>query len=93
MPKVSKYSTDLSENYQSDLAKAIGLRLRSQRAVLHLSQEEVRTRLELRGVTVSRSQFSRFEHGEALPNAAEIVILCEVMQLSVTWLLLGNESE
>ncbi len=84
---------DLPEEYAAytrTLAVAIGDRIRQRRRQLHLSQESVRAQMELESVHVSRTQFSRFEMGERLPSAAEIVALVKVLHVSCSWLLVGD---
>ena len=87
---------DLPEEYAVHshmLAVAIGSRIRQRRRKLRLSQEHVRTRMQLENVYVSRTQFSRIETGEILPNAAEIIALATVLQASCAWVLFGSEEE
>ena len=84
---------DLPEEYlihQRALARAIGVRVRVRREELDLTQEQLRARLELEQVYVSRTQYSRIENGEALPDAAELVALRTVLDVSFDWLLLGD---
>lgn len=85
---------DLPAEYITDqqaLARDIGARVRQRREELELTQERLRTRLELERVVISRAEFSRIENGEALPNAAEIVALRAVLGVSFDWLLTGAE--
>ena len=84
---------DLPEGYQNhvrELAEAIGARVRLRREELDLTQELLRARLELAHVFVSRTQFSRIENGDALPNAAEIIALQQILDVPFDWLLLGK---
>lgn len=88
-----KRIADLPEGYQSRLrvlAEAIGGRVRLRREELELTQELLRARLELAHVFVSRTQFSRIENGDALPNAAEIIALQRILDVPFDWLLLGK---
>ena len=85
---------DLPEEYLSSqraLARAIGGRLRLRRDELDLTQEQLRARVELEQVFISRTQYSRLEVGEALPNAAELVALSAALGASLDWLLRGGE--
>lgn len=85
---------DLPEEYlatQHDRARAIGARLRVRRSDLDLTQDQLRARLELDLVFVSRTQYSRIETGDALPNAAELIALRTILDVSFDWLLLGEE--
>lgn len=91
MPKKMR---DLPEEYvvsQRALARAIGARVRLRRAALALTQEHLRARLELERVAISRTQYSRIENGEVLPDAAELVALHAVLGVSFDWLLRGEE--
>ncbi len=85
---------DLPEEYATSqrlLARAIGARLRLRRSELDLTQEHVRVRLELEQVFISRTQYSRIENGDTLPNAAELIALHSILAVSFDWLLLGVE--
>lgn len=84
---------DLPEEYlisQRDLARAIGARVRVRRGELELTQEHLRARMELEQVAISRTQYSRIENGEALPNAAELIALRAILSAPLDWLLLGE---
>ncbi|NJN16479.1 MAG: helix-turn-helix transcriptional regulator [Oscillochloris sp.] len=84
---------DLPAEYQINqraLAQAIGARMRVRRTELALTQEHLRARMELAQVVISRTQYSRIENGESLPNAAELIALREVLGVSFDWLLLGE---
>ena len=85
---------DLPEEYlstQRDLARAIGARVRLRRGELDLTQEQLRARMELEQVFISRTQYSRIENGEALPDAAELIALCAILDVSFDWMLLGQQ--
>jgi transcriptional regulator with XRE-family HTH domain len=85
---------DLPEEYQLSqraVAREIGSRVRVRRAALELTQEHLRARMELERVAISRTQFSRIENGEAIPNAAEIIALHRILGVSYSWLLEGEE--
>jgi transcriptional regulator with XRE-family HTH domain len=87
-----KRMQDLPEEYrtrQEALAQAIGARVRSRRSELDLTQELLRARMELELVAISRTQYSRIENGEVLPNAAELIALRAILDVSFDWLLLG----
>lgn len=84
---------DLPEEYLSSqraLAQAIGARVRLRRNQLDLTQEHLRARMELAQVFISRTQYSRIENGDALPNASELIVLQAVLDVSFDWLLLGE---
>lgn len=85
---------DLPAEYvfnQRAVAQAIGARVRLRRNELALTQELLRTRMELQRVVASRTQYSRIENGEALPNAAELIALRDILDVPFDWLLLGKE--
>lgn len=88
-----KRMQDLPEEYlthQCALARAIGARVRLRRSALALTQEQLRARMELEHVFVSRTQYSRIENGEALPVADELIALHRILGVSLGWLLLGD---
>jgi transcriptional regulator with XRE-family HTH domain len=85
---------DLPAEYaimQRTLARSIGERMRVRRTALALTQELLRARMELEQVYISRTQYSRIENGDVLPNAAELIALRQVLGVSFAWLLLGEE--
>lgn len=90
MPKRMR---DLPEEYdvqRRSLAQAIGARVSARRAALRLTQEHLRARMELEQVAISRTQYSRIENGETLPNAAELKALRVVLGVSYDWLVEGK---
>src|SRR3712207_8835094 len=91
MPKRSEGVPEDYAEQRRALASAIGSRIRARRRQLQLSQDRLRAQLELEHVYMSRAQFSRVESGESLPNAAEIIALVKVLQVSCSWLLFGAE--
>lgn len=93
MPKRMKDLPGEYLNHQRALGRAIGARLRLRRNELALTQEHVRARMELAQVFVSRTQYSRIETGDTLPNAAELIALRAVLGVSFDWLLLGAEEQ
>jgi transcriptional regulator with XRE-family HTH domain len=89
-----KRMQDLPEEYQTTqrmLARAIGARVRLRRETLELTQEQLRAQMELAQVYVSRTQYSRIENGEALPDAAELIVLRRILDVPFDWLLLGED--
>lgn len=91
MPRRTEGLPDEYEAQQRALGSAIGTRIRMRRLQLKLSQEQVRVRMELENVYVSRARFSRIEIGHALLNAAEIIALVNVLQVSCERLLFGQD--
>jgi len=87
---------DLPAEYLSNqraLARAIGARMRLRRSELDLTQEHLRARMELEQVFISRTQYSRIENGDVLPNAAELIALRAILDVPFDWLLLGEKGE
>ncbi len=87
MPKRAKNLTEEYEQYQAELARTIGERIRARRIELGLSQAQLRARLEQERVLVSRTHYSRMERGEYLPNAAVLAALGQVLGVGVEWLI------
>ena len=92
MPKRSEGVPEEYADSRRALGSAIGGRIRTRRRQLDLSQDRLRAQMELENVYISRTQFSRIEAGESLPDAAEIIALVHVLQVSYSWLLLGEEA-
>ena len=46
--------------------------------------------MEEEQIHVTRSQFSRIENGEILPDAGEVMVLVLVLDVSYQWLLEGK---
>jgi transcriptional regulator with XRE-family HTH domain len=93
MPKRMQDLPEESLSNERALARAIGVRVRLRRNVLGLTQEQLRARMELEQVFTSRTQYSRIENGEALPNAAELIALRAILDVPFDWLLLGAGKE
>jgi HTH-type transcriptional regulator, cell division transcriptional repressor len=90
---VSRRKRDIPESYvryKRELGSAIGVRLAERRVQKGLSQDELRARLEMLGVYVSRSQYSCIELGETLLRASEIIALAQALDVSFEWLLQGE---
>jgi transcriptional regulator with XRE-family HTH domain len=89
-----RYRPDVPEEYtefEQALAKAIGVRIRRRRRQLKFTQENVRVKMEVESVHVSRARFSRIEKGDTLPNAAEVLALTVALSVSYSWLITGKE--
>lgn len=93
MPKQSKQIPDYCAEYLAVRAVEIGARVRSRRLELGLTQDVVRTRLELERVCISRSHYSRLENGTRLPNALELEALSTVLKVSLEWFLVSKIGE
>ncbi len=88
-----KRMQDLPEEYlsqQRTRTRAIGARVRVRRSQLELTQEQLRARMEVEQVFVSRTQFSRIENGEAQVSAMELIALQKTLGVTFDWLLLGK---
>jgi transcriptional regulator with XRE-family HTH domain len=46
--------------------------------------------VQLEGINITRSQYSRLEHGLSLPNAAEIIAIASAFEVPYAWLLQGE---
>jgi transcriptional regulator with XRE-family HTH domain len=85
-----KRMQDLPEEYLTSrraLGRAIGAKLRVRRKALHLTQEQLRARLELEQVYISRSEYSRIENGDVLLDVAELIALRSILDVPFDWLL------
>ncbi len=91
MPKRSEGLPAEYEDARRALGSAIGGRIRARRGELQLSQDSLRAQMELENAYVSRTQFSRIESGESLPDAAELIALVKVLHVSCGWLLFAHE--
>ena len=91
MPKRTEGVPEDYVAHRRAIASAIGGRISTRRRQLQLTQERLRAQLELEQVYISRAEFSRIERGEILPDAAEIIALMKVLQVSSNWLLFGEE--
>lgn len=91
MPKQSRGIPKEYIKYNKALAKEIGNRVRERRIELKVSQNDLRGKMQLESVVITRSQFSRVENGERLPSASEVIALAASLKVSCGWLLLGHE--
>lgn len=91
MPKQRQDVPEDFTEYEQILARSIGQRIKQRRKNLNLSQENVRAKMELASVYITRTQFSRIESGKSLPKASEIIALTFALQVPCSWLLLGDE--
>jgi transcriptional regulator with XRE-family HTH domain len=91
MPRRSQNVPETYSAYERTLAHAMGERLRQRRKQLGLLQEQVRDRLNVEQVHISRTQYSRIETGESLLRTSEIIALVGVLECTCAWLLFGEE--
>ena len=59
----------------------IGEALAARRRELGLSQSELAEALTLRGLSVTNQAVSKWEKGATLPNARQLLILCQVLEI------------
>ncbi len=86
--------TDVPQEYrehQRELARQIGSRIRERRLQLGFSQRKLREQMEVNSVSMTKSQLSRVELGELLPDAVEVIALSEALGVTYRWLLEGEE--
>ena len=67
-----------------------GDRIREARLRARLSQSDLCRRLQLAGVIVERDVISRIENGGRFVADFEVVVIADVLEVSVDWLL-GKE--
>jgi transcriptional regulator with XRE-family HTH domain len=75
------------------LAQAIGERIRAKRVMLDITQDQLRARMEFENVFLSRTQYSRIENGEVLPDAAVLLALHHIFEVSLDWIVKGTEPD
>lgn len=90
MPRRSRDVPAEYTDVERALAREIGARVCERRKELGLTQVQIRARVEAEGVHISRTQYSRIELGRSLLNAAEIIALAQVLEVSDRWLLRGQ---
>ena len=59
----------------------IGEVLSARRRELGLSQSELAEALSLRGLSVTNQAVSKWEKGATLPNARQLLVLCQVLEI------------
>lgn len=91
MPKRSQDIPEEYTAYEQELAHAMGARIRLCRDRLGLTQEQVRARMELEQVYISRARYSRVEIGDALLRVSELIALIRALNTSCSWLLFSDE--
>lgn len=91
MPKRSRDLPEICSEFERTLMRQIGLGVQERSRELGLSQMQLRARVEAEGAHISRTQFSRIELGQSQLNAAEIIALVRVLEVSNSWLLRGRD--
>lgn len=66
---------------------AIGMRIQKQRNFLKLTQQEIYDKLD-----VSHNHYSRIENGHAAPSLELLVNICEMLDISIDYVITGNVS-
>lgn len=68
----------------------IGERLRNYRKQNRITQEDLASRLQVRGFICDRTTISKIERGERLVTDYEVLILADALSVNVMWLLTGQ---
>jgi transcriptional regulator with XRE-family HTH domain len=84
-PILAAMATRRPKKKTPSLAAEFGARLRRIRELRGLTQQQLADRLK-----AAKSRISRYESGNALPEAETLVILGEVLEVSIDELLLGR---
>lgn len=71
----------------------IGERLRGYRKQHKITQEDLASRLQVRGFTYDRTTISKIERGERLVTDFEVVALAHSLNVSIEWLLTGHSEK
>ena len=66
---------------------AIGMRIQKQRNFLKLTQQEIYDKVD-----VSHNHYSRIENGHAAPSLELLVNICEILDISIDYVIAGNIS-
>ena len=90
MPKRSQNFSEEYSHHKRSQAQAIGARIAQRRKQLRLTQKDLRMRMKEENIPVSRSQFSRIENGQILPDAGEVIVLALVLDVLYQWLPEGK---
>lgn len=57
-----------------------------------ITQEDLAARLEVRGMNIDRGGVAKIENGHRRVLDSEVVLLAEALNVTVSWLLLGDET-
>ena len=71
----------------------VGERVKQARlqAIPQITQEDLAARLEIQGMRIDRGGVSKIENDDRRVIDSEVVHLAEALNVSVSWLLLGDE--
>lgn len=64
-----------------------GLRVKSARRAMGLSQERLAAKMQMEGITIERDSISRIEIGTRFVADYELMALSKILDVSVSWLL------
>lgn len=73
--------------------RAFGARIRELRRAVHMTQEQVAARLQLRGLDISRSIYSQIECGIHNIRVEELIALKQIFHVSYDAFFLPLEDE
>lgn len=80
--------------YDYDGRKNIcGDRVREARIKQRITQEDLAARLQVAGVNIERNSVSRLETGNRFVSDFELLILSQVLNVNVEWLLSQDETD
>ena len=66
---------------------AIGMRIQERRNFLKLTQQEIYDKVD-----ISHNHYSRIENGHAAPSLELLVNICEILDISIDYIITGNIS-
>ena len=75
------------------LKNLIGARVEFARKNLNMKQKELLAQLQVRGVDLTASALSKLEGQLRYATDIELLALSDILNVSVMWLLTGEESE
>lgn len=70
----------------------VGPRVRERRNILQLTQTQLAARIQVNGISLEQKAISRIELGERVVADYELLVLSQVLNVSVCWLLGVEES-
>lgn len=71
---------------------AMGRRMQARREELHWSQQDVITKLEQKGIEITRAAYSHWETGRADIPSSALAVAASILQLPANYLL-GQQTE
>ena len=64
-----------------------GQQIRKARVLKNLTQSDLAAQLQISGITIERDSISRMENGTRFVTDYELMILSQILNVSVDWLL------